>query len=287
MKKHWHGWLYLLPTILGLIFMIYGPVLAVFGLGFTDYEVLRPPRWVGASNYVSIFTDPLFWKVTINTVYFAFVTGSVSILISLFLAVLINVEIPLQGVFRTILFLPVIVSMVAASFIWRWMFNSHFGVFNYLLRLAGITGPLWLDDPRWAMPGIVIMTLWKTVGYNMVIFLAALKNIPVELYQAAEIDGARYATRLLRITLPLLSPTTFFVIIVTLINSFLVFEQTYVITGGGPANSTLTFALHIFNNAFLYFKMGFASALAFLFFVIILAITLAQIAFQRRWVFYS
>jgi multiple sugar transport system permease protein len=167
------------------------------------------------------------------------------------------------------------------------MLNSHFGVFNYLLRLIGIAGPLWLDDPRWSMAGIILMTLWKIVGYNMIIFLAGLKNIPAEYYQAADIDGAGFGTRFFRITLPLLSPTTFFVIIVSLISSFLVFEQTYVMTSGGPANATLTFALYIFNNAFLYFKMGYASALAFIFFLIILAFTVMQISYQRKWVFYS
>jgi len=267
--------------------MIYGPIAGVFGFGFTKYDVLRPPQWVGFANYSSIFTNPIFWKVVFNTVYFAVVTGVASIILGLFFAVLINVDIPLQGVFRTVLFIPVIVSMVAAAFIWRWMLNSHFGVFNYLLGLVGIDGPLWLDDPRWAMPGIIIMSIWKMVGYNMVIFLAGLKNIPNEYYQAAEIDGAGFMTQFFRITFPLLSPTTFFVIIVTLINSFLVFEQTYVITNGGPANATLTFALHIFNNAFLYFKMGYASALAFLFFILILLITIFQLGFQKRWVHYG
>ncbi len=287
MTKQWHGWLFLLPSLLGLAIMIYGPIAGVFGFGLTRYDVLRPPEWVGFANYSSIFTNPIFWKVVLNTVYFAFVTGIASIILGLFFAVLINVDIPLQGVFRTVLFIPVIVSMVAAAFIWRWMLNSHFGVLNYLLGLVGIEGPLWLDDPRWAMLGIIIMSIWKMVGYNMVIFLAGLKNIPNEYYQAAEIDGAGFMTRFFRITFPLLSPTTFFVIIVTLINSFLVFEQTYVITNGGPANATLTFALHIFNNAFLYFKMGYASALAFLFFIIILLITSVQLGFQKRWVHYG
>jgi multiple sugar transport system permease protein len=287
MKKNWQAWLYLLPTILGLVFMIYGPVAAVFGFGFTEYDVLRPARWVGIDNYVSIFTNPLFWKVLLNTLYFALATGIIGILISLVLALLINMDLPLQGVFRTIIFIPMVVSMVSAAFIWRWMLNSHFGVFNYLLRLIGIAGPLWLDDPRWSMAGIILMTLWKIVGYNMIIFLAGLKNIPAEYYQAADIDGAGFGTRFFRITLPLLSPTTFFVIIVSLISSFLVFEQTYVMTSGGPANATLTFALYIFNNAFLYFKMGYASALAFIFFLIILAFTVMQISYQRKWVFYS
>ena len=286
-RKKYEAWLFLGPSLLGLVFMIYGPVAAVFGLGFTHYDVLRPAEWAGLSNYISIFSNPLFWKVLWNTVYFALGTGVVGIFFSLILAMLINVDIPLQGIFRTIFFLPVVVSMVAASFIWRWMLNSHFGVFNYLLQTVGIAGPLWLDDPRWTMFGIIIMTLWKMVGYNMIIFLAGLKNIPREFYQAAQIDGAGWSTRLFRITLPLLSPTTFFVIIVSLINAFLVFEQTYVITNGGPANATLTFALHIFNNAFLYFKMGYASALAFLFFIIILLVTMIQIGLQKRWVYYD
>lgn len=287
MNKQWHGWLFLLPSLIGLVVMIFGPVIVVFFLGFTRYNILRPPQWIGIINYRAIFTDPLFWKVVFNTVYFAVVTGFISIVLGLALAVLVNSDIPGQSIFRTILFLPVIVSMVSAAFVWRWIFNSHFGVLNFLLENMGVAGPLWLDDTQYAMIAVIIMSVWKMVGYNMVIFLAGLKNIPLEYYQAAQIDGAGTLQKFFRITLPLLSPTTFFVIIVTLINAFLVFEQTYVMTNGGPANSTLTFALHIFNNAFLYFRMGYASALAFLFFLVILLLTYFQMAFQKKWVHYG
>lgn len=267
--------------------MIYGPVAVVFCLGFTEYDVLRPPVWNGINNYIDMFTDPLFWKVLFNTLYFTIVTTVTGILISLVLALLVNIDVPLKGFFRTIFFIPVVVSMIAAAFVWKWMFNSNFGVFNYLLSIVGITGPLWLDDPRWTMLAIIIMTLWKLVGYNMVIFLAGLQNISRELYESAEVDGAGMFLKLFRITLPLLTPTTFFVIIVTLINSFLVFEQTYAMTAGGPANATLTFALYIFNNAFQYYHMGFASSLSFVFFLFVMIITLLQLSFQKKWVFYG
>ncbi len=287
MKKNWQGWLYLLPSLIGLVVMIYGPVLAIFVLGFTSYDVLNRPQWIGFANFSSIFTNPVFWKVLVNTMYFAAATGIAGIVIALALALLVNEKLAGIGIVRTVFFVPVIVSMVSAAFVWKWMFNSQFGVFNFLLGLFRIPAPLWLDDPRWAMPAIILMTVWKNVGYNMVIFLAGLKNVPGELYSAARIDGAGPRHRFFQITLPLLSPTTFFVVIVTLINSFLVFEQSYVMTNGGPANATLTFALLIYNNAFLYFKMGYASALSFLFFLVILAITLTQNYFSRKWVFYQ
>jgi multiple sugar transport system permease protein len=287
MKKNWHGLLFLLPSMVGLLFMIYGPVAVVFGLGFTEYDVLRPPKWNGIQNYVYMFTDPLFWKVLFNTLYFTIVSAAAGIVISLVLALLVNLDIPLNGFFRTIFFIPVIVSMIAAAFIWKWMFYSTFGVFNYFLSVIGIKGPLWLDDPRWTMLAVIIMSLWKLVGYNMVIFLAGLKNIPKELYESAEIDGAGPVSSLFKITLPLLTPTTFFVIIVTLISSFRVFEQTYAMTSGGPANATLTFALHIFNNAFQFYHMGFASSLSFVFFLLVMIITVIQLNFQKKWVFYG
>jgi multiple sugar transport system permease protein len=287
MKKNWQGWLYLLPSLIGLVVFIYGPVLAVFALGFTSYDVLNRPQWVGVANFSSLFTNPVFWKVLVNTVYFAAATGIAGILIALGLALVVNQKLAGIGIVRTVFFVPAIVSMVSAAFVWKWMFNSQFGVFNFLLGLLRIRAPLWLDDPHWAMPAIILMTVWKNVGYNMVIFLAGLKNVPGELYAAARIDGAGPRHRFFQITLPLLSPTTFFVVIVTLINSFLVFEQSYVMTNGGPANATLTFALLIYNNAFLYFKMGYASALSFLFFLVILAMTLAQNFFSRKWVFYQ
>jgi multiple sugar transport system permease protein len=287
MQKSWQGWLYLLPSLVGLVAMIYGPILVVFALGFTSYDVLNPPRWIGLRNFVSIFTNPLFWKVLLNTVYFTIATGLASIVFAMVLALLVSAKLKGVGIFRTIFFIPVIVSMVSAAFVWKWIFSSQFGILNYLLSLLGFPRPLWFDNPRYAMPALIIMTVWKNVGYNMVIFLAGLKNLPREMHAAAWIDGASYVQRLFRITLPLLSPTTFFVIVVTLINSFLVFEQSYVMTNGGPANATLTFALLIYNNAFLYFKMGYASALSFLFFLLILAITLVQNRFSKKWVFYQ
>lgn len=177
--------------------------------------------------------------------------------------------------------------MIAATYVWRWMYNSNFGVINYLLSLTGVEGPKWLDDPRWTMFGIILMSLWKSVGYYMVIFIAGLKNIPPQLYEAAEIDGAGAIRKLLRITLPMISPTTFFVIVVVLINSFLNFEQTYGMTRGGPANSTLTLALEIYNRAFVYFDIGYASAVSFVFFLLILMIIIVQIRFQSKWVHYQ
>ena len=221
---------------------------------------------------------------------FAFVGMAVPLSVGSALALALLVNTGLRGitVFRTAYFLPVVSSMIAVALVWSWILNPQYGLLNYLLRvLFGVQGPAWLDDTAWALPAMVIVTVWKGLGYSMVIFLAGLQNIPADLYHAATIDGAGAWKRFRHITLPLLSPTTFFVLVITLINSFQVFEQTYVLTKGGPANSTVTLSYYVYQNAFQFFQMGKAAAVAYVLFAFLFILTLIQFRVQKRWVFYG
>jgi multiple sugar transport system permease protein len=281
-------YLYLLPTILGLLLFSAGAVAVSFFMSFTQWDIVSSPEWVWLDNYVNLWHSDLFWEVFRNTLYFIVLAVPLSVVTSLALALVANTG--LRGItfFRTAYFLPVVSSMIAVALVWSWIFNPEYGLLNYLLHLLfGIRGPAWLDSTSWALPAMVIVTVWKGLGYSMVIFLAGLQNIPQDLYHAATIDGAGVWKRFRHITLPILSPTTFFVLVITLINSFQVFEQTYVLTKGGPANSTLTMSYYIYQNAFQYFQMGKAAALSYVLFAAIFGVTLVQFRVQKRWVFYG
>ena len=281
-------YLYLLPTILGLTVFSAGAVVASFLISFTAWDMITPPELVWLENYLSLWRSDLFWEVVIHTLYFIVLAVPLSVSCSLALALAANTE--LRGItfFRTAYFLPVVSSMIAVALVWSWIFNPEYGLLNYLIRMMfGVQGPAWLDSTTWALPAMVIVTVWKGLGYSMVIFLAGLQNIPQDLYHAATIDGAGVWKRFRHITLPNLSPTTFFVLVITLINAFQVFEQTYVLTRGGPANSTLTMSYYIYQNAFQYFQMGKAAALSYVLFAAIFVVTLVQFRIQKRWVFYG
>jgi multiple sugar transport system permease protein len=281
-------YLYVLPTIVGLLLFSAGAVAVSFFMSFTQWDIVSSPEWVWLDNYVNLWRSDLFWEVFGNTLYFIFLAVPLSVVSSLALALVANTG--LRGItfFRTAYFLPVVSSMIAVALVWSWIFNPEYGLLNYLLHLLfGIRGPAWLDSTSWALPAMVIVTVWKGLGYSMVIFLAGLQNIPQDLYSAATIDGAGVWKRFRHITLPMLSPTTFFVLVITLINSFQVFEQTYVLTKGGPANSTLTMSYYIYQNAFQFFQMGKAAALSYVLFALIFGVTLMQFKVQKRWVFYG
>jgi multiple sugar transport system permease protein len=281
-------YLYLLPILIGIVLVTGGAIVASFVLGFTEWDLVSAPKWIGLGNFKAIFSSDLFWKVFSNTFYYVLLAVPLSMIGSLGLAVLVNRR--LRGItfFRTLYFFPVVTSMVAVAVVWSWLYNPEFGLLNYLLRtLFGIEGPRWLVSSKWAMPAIALMSVWKGLGYNMLIFLAGLQAVPESLHEAALIDGASAWRRFVKITLPILSPTTFFVLVITLIGSFQIFEQTYMLTQGGPANSTLTLSFHIFQNAFQYFRMGYATAMAYILFAVTLLVTAAQFRLQRRWVFYG
>lgn len=281
-------YLYLLPTLAGLLLFSAGAVLLSFLISFTRWDIISPPEWVWFDNYAGLWKSDLFWTVLRNTIAFVIMAVPLSVVCSLALALLVNTGVRGIVFFRTAYFLPVVSSMIAVALVWSWLFNPEYGLLNYMLEtLLGIQGPAWLDSTTWALPAMVVVTVWKGLGYSMVIFLAGLQSIPQDLYHAATIDGAGAWRKFRHITLPMLSPTTFFVFVITIINAFQVFEQTYVLTKGGPADSTLTLSYDVYQNAFQFFQMGKAAALAYVLFAIILTITVVQFRIQKRWVFYG
>lgn len=280
------AFLLLLPTILGLI-LTYGSVIGGFIVSLTEWDVLTPPKWVGLRNYVTAFLhDDLFRKSMINTLYYTFGVVPLGTLLSLFAAVTMNQGIKGQTIFRTVYFLPTVTSGIAVALLWVWLYNYQYGLINYFLTVLGFPKISWLGDPRFAMPAIIIMSIWRGLGYNMILFLAGLQSIPQEYYEAARIDGASRWQTFYHVTVPLISPTTFFIVVLSLIGSFQVFEATYVMTQGGPFYSTHTIVLLIFFQAFQWFHMGYASAIAYVLFAIILLLTLIQMRLERYWVHY-
>jgi multiple sugar transport system permease protein len=281
------GYLFVAPLILGLLVFTYGPVLAAFVLSFTKGDYISTPKFIGLGNYVALWDDKLFWQSLRNTLYYVAGVVPAGMVLSLLLALAMNQK--LRGIvfFRTIFFLPTISSSVAISLMWLWIYNPEFGVFNFLLDQVGIKGPAWLSTPQWAMPAVIIMAVWRGLGYNMLIYLTGLQGIPEVYYEAASIDGADSWAKFWNITVPLLSPTTFMLLILSVIGAFQVFEYTYVMTQGGPVYATLTLVLHVYNNAFRNFQMGYASALAYVLFFMLLGLTVLQFRLQRRWVHYE
>jgi multiple sugar transport system permease protein len=281
------GYLFVAPLILGLLIFTYGPVLAAFVLSFTKGDYISTPKFIGLGNYVALWDDKLFWQSLRNTLYYVAGVVPAGMVLSLLLALAMNQK--LRGIvfFRTIFFLPTISSSVAISLMWLWIYNPEFGVFNFLLDQVGIKGPAWLSTPQWAMPAVIIMAVWRGLGYNMLIYLTGLQGIPEVYYEAASIDGADSWAKFWNITVPLLSPTTFMLLILSVIGAFQVFEYTYVMTQGGPVYATLTLVLHVYNNAFRNFQMGYASALAYVLFFMLLGLTVLQFRLQRRWVHYE
>ena len=281
------GYLFLTPTLIGLFLFSAGAMIATGLLSFTDCSILTPPEWVGLQNYRALFSDPLFIKALGNTVYYTFSVVPLSLFWALFFALFLNGKIRGVKVYRIIYFLPVVSSVVAIALTWGWLYNPEFGLVNYVLSLFHIKGPGWIADSSWSMPAVIIMSVWQGLGYPIIIFLSGLKNIPTEYYEAAQIDGANLYHVFTKITLPLLSPTIFFLLIINFIGSFQVFESTYILTQGGPVNSTLTLVYYLFMNAFNYLRMGYASAIGMIGFIIVLIFTVVQLKFQKRWVYYE
>ena len=275
------------PWLLGLLFFTGGPILASVYFSFTDWNVLSAPRWVGLDNYIQIFTvDPIFWVSLFNTAFYTVGHVPLTFAVALFAALLLNQPVPLIPFFRTVYYLPTVTAGVAVSILWLWIFNPEFGLVNYALNMVGIQGPGWLSSKEWAKPALIIMSAWG-FGEAMVILLAGLQGVPVHLYEAAKIDGANPLQEFRHVTLPMLSPVMFFVLIVSIIGSFQVFTSVYVMTKGGPADATLMYVLQMYFKAFSDLKMGYTSAMAWILFAIILAFTLLQFRVAQRWVYYE
>jgi multiple sugar transport system permease protein len=252
-----------------------------------DYTVAFPPRFVGLENYKQLISnDPLVWKSLYNTLYITIIGVPLNTTIALIVALMLNQKIKGEAIFRTIFYLPSIVPQVAMSLLWIWILNPQVGLINYMLSLFGIKGPNWLGSEIWAKPAFIIMGLWS-IGGDMVIFLAGLQNVPQHLYDAATVDGANMWQRFKYVTLPMLSPTLFFVLVMGFIRNLQIFTQAYIMTGGGPVYSTLFYVYHLFNKAFRDFQMGYASAMAWFLFVIIFAATMLNLKLAPKWVYYE
>jgi multiple sugar transport system permease protein len=273
--------------MVGFLLFTSGPMLTSAYLSLTTYD-LQTAHFVGAENYRRLLThDPLFWKALSNTVLYAVFAVPIGIAGSLGVAMLLNQRVKGQPIFRTLYYLPSLVPAVASALVWQWVFNSDNGILNLGLGMLGIPPVQWLQDPRWTMPAFILMSLWGVGGARMIIFLAGLQGISESYYEAAMLDGAGPWSRFQKVTLPLLSPVMFFNLIIGVIGSFQTFTSAYVMTNGGPNNASLFYALYLFRNAFEYFKLGKASAMAWILFVLLLGLTLIQFRASKRWVFYE
>jgi multiple sugar transport system permease protein len=282
------AWLFLAPSLLLFAIFTAIPVISAFFISFTQWNLFNEVTWVGLGNYLELAKDEIFAKVLGNTAYFVLASVPVQIVLALACALVLNRGIKGQTFFRVVYFLPVVTSTIAAALVWAWLFNSNFGLINAGLSLVGVTDlPKWMGSTRWAMPAIIIVSIWQNLGYAMVLFLAGLQNIGKDVHDAAALDGATGWDRFWHITLPLLSPTTFFVLVISIIGSFQVFELVLVMTKAGPANATNTLVYYIYQNGFQFYQMGYASAAAMVLFLIVLAFTLVQYRLQRRWVHYG
>jgi multiple sugar transport system permease protein len=281
------GYLFLLPNLAGFLVFTGLAVVTAFGLSLTEWDLLIPPKLIGIANYRKLLTnDPVFRQVMINTVYFVGGVVPLDVVCSLGLALLLNRPIRAMGIYRAIYFVPVVTSLIAVAIVWQWLYHTDVGLINYALAGVGLPKVNWLGSIEWAMPAVIFMSTWKAMGYYAVIFLAGLQGIPQHLYEAADIDGANSSQKFWKITLPLLSPTMFFVLVISIIQAFQVFGQIFIMTRGGPANATSTIVYFIYNNAFVWFRMGYAAAASWVLFAVIFAITILQTRWQRRWVHY-
>ena len=283
------GYLFLSPWILGFILFVAGPILASAYFSLTAYDVARPPRWVGLQNYVDAFTsDDRFLPSLQLTFTYAIVSVPLALFGSLLLAILLNQRLRGTRLYRTFFFLPSLTPAVATAILWTWLLQPDVGLVNYILSLVGVRGPKWLGSTEWAMPSLIAIALWTGIGGNrMMIFLAGLQGVSQELYDAAEVDGAGTLARFRHITLPMISPTMFFNLVLGVIGALKVFTVAFIATSGGPAFATWFLAYHIYQEAFQYFRMGYGSALAWIFVITLLIFTFLQMRLSKRFVYYA
>jgi multiple sugar transport system permease protein len=281
------AYFFLAPAVGAIFVFFFIPVIAAFLISFTDFDIytlgdFSTLRFVGLDNYLTLFKDDLFWTALKNTFYFVIVAGPLSIMISLGAALLLNTKlVRFKAIFRLSYFLPVVTTLVAVAIVWRFIYHHNFGIMNYFIGFFGIDPIDWLGDPFWAMPSIILMAVWKNFGYNMIIFIAGLQNIPEELYEAANIEGANAWQKFKSITIPMLAPTTIFISIITMIGFFQLFAEPYVMTQGGPLNSTLSIVQYMYQEGFRWWNMGYSASIAFVLFFIIFIGTLIQFKVQK------
>lgn len=282
------GFVFISPWLIAFLAFDLVPTLSAFYYSFTDWNVIaKSSNWVGLANYRKMFTgDRLFWPSVWNTLYYVAFAVPLGVVAGFLLALLLNTKVRFQGLFRTLFYLPAVVPTVAAIMVWLWIFDTRRGILNWLLGIVGIDPVRWLTSPTYSKPALIIMSLWA-IGGGMVIYLAGLQNIPSDLYEAAEVDGASSWNKLINITIPLMTPTIFFNLLLGLIGSFQIFNAAFIMTGGGPVNSTRFYMLHLYEKAFQESLMGYASAMAVLLFIVVLMITIFVNWSSKRWVFYG
>lgn len=282
------AYFFLTPAVASILIFFFIPVIAAFIMSFTDFDIYALAsydnvRFIGFRNYSQLFDDPLFWQSLANTVYYVVLATPLSIAVSLAAALLLNSKlIKYKGIFRLSYFIPYITTLVAVAIVWRFIYHPKFGILNYFLSLFDIQPLDWLGNPNLAMPAIVLMSVWKTFGYNMIIFIAGLQNIPEELYEAASIEGANEWHKFKTITIPMLAPTTLFVSIITIVGYFQLFAEPYIMTQGGPLNKTLSIVGYMYQEGFRWWNMGYSASISFVLFFIILIVTILQFKLQRN-----
>jgi multiple sugar transport system permease protein len=287
------GWLLIIPSVLGLILFKYGPVLASLYFSFTKYDIISSPEWVGLENYQNLMLDNYFIKSIQVTLKYTVLFIPLSLIIAYVIALLMSQDLKGISIYRTMWYLPSLVPVVASAVVWRWALNPEFGPVNYPLRLLGLDAPGWLTDPKWIIPSVVLIQLWA-LGNSALIFLAAIKGVPDTFYEAAEVDGAGAWQKFWSITLPMTSSVIFFQVIMVVIASFQVFGVAYILFSGqttsdpaGPGNSALFYVLYTYRNAFGYFKNGYASAMAWILFIVVMILTFLLFRTQKAWVYYE
>ena len=281
------AWLFLSPSLIGFVIFTAGPVVAAAVISLLDWNLFSPPTFAGLDNFARLGSDSTFWTSLGNTAYFTFASVPLTIVVSLALALLLNQGVKRIAVFRSLLLLPYATITVAVAFVWIWLYIPTGGLVNAFLGLFGVDGPSWLISDGWAMPALILMSVWKGFGFGMVVFLAGLQAIPQQLYEAAKIDGSSSRQSFWHITIPMLSPSFFFVTVTSIISSFQVFDQAYVMTNGGPGTSTTTLVMNIYRTGFENYDEGYASAQSLVLFVFIAVITGVQFVLQRRLVHYD
>lgn len=285
-RSNLEGWAFISPTVLGLLIFTAFPMVASLYFSFSEYDLLTPPRWVGLRNFVRMSRDNLFYTSLGNTAYYTFIGVPAQTLVALLQAFLLNMKVRGINVFRTLYYLPTVTPTVATVILWVYILNRDYGLVNSVLWILGIPSVDWLFNPRVVKLSFIIMSLWQ-VGGRMVVFLAALQGVPQELYESASIDGANSLRRAWHITLPMISPVIFFNLIIGIIGAWQVFTVAFIATNGGPANATLFYVLHLYRHAFENLRMGYASALAWILFLVVMAFTALQFLLSRRWVYYE
>jgi multiple sugar transport system permease protein len=286
-----NGLLFVSPWLLGILIFLLYPIAASFYYSFCEYSVLTPTQYIGLGNYQDLMNDEVFWKSLWNTFIYAVVALPLTSIIAILLALLLNMDIKGKSFFRTIYFLPSLLPVIAVAILWQWIFNGQFGLLNYLLSFGGIAGPNWLTDPKWSKTALIIMSLWGA-GNTMIIYLAGLQEVPQELYEAAELDGAVGLRKVWHVTLPMISPVIYFNVIMGIIGTLQVFAAPYILGGGAgsigaPARSLLFYTMYLYDNAFRYLRMGYASAMAWILFILILVCTWLATWISKRYIYYA